>query len=94
MAAQPRWRKADEPSSFSGIKVLPPVENKSRVGTSVTTVPESQSTSAGLNLRIVQAKNAAVAQAQKDGATGSYRIFDSPFKDYLVRVNPHCQGTS
>ncbi|CAN6680944.1 unnamed protein product [Malus baccata var. baccata] len=69
MAAQPRRRKVDEPSSFSGIKVLPPVENKSRVGTSVTT-----------------AKNAAVAQAQKDGATGSYRIFDSPFKDYLVRV--------
>ncbi|KAB2618446.1 hypothetical protein D8674_014315 [Pyrus ussuriensis x Pyrus communis] len=69
MEAQPRRRKADEPSSFSGIKVPAPVEKKSRVGTSL---PESQTTSAGVNLRIVQAKNAAVAQAQK-GATGSYR---------------------
>ncbi|KAM1047004.1 hypothetical protein ACFX2I_026391 [Malus domestica] len=87
MATQPRRRKADEPASFSGIDVAP-VEKKSRVGTSVTTVPEAQTISAGVHLRIQQAKNAAVAQAQKDGATGSFRIFDSPFGNYLVPVIP------
>ncbi|CAN6564440.1 unnamed protein product [Malus baccata var. baccata] len=88
MATQPRRRKADEPASFSGINVPAPVEKKSRVGTSVTTVPEAQTISAGVHLRIQQAKNAAVAQAQKDGATGSFRIFDSPFGNYLVPVIP------
>ncbi|KAH0970565.1 hypothetical protein GBA52_022721 [Prunus armeniaca] len=87
--APPRRRKAAEPLSGSGVNVAAPVEKKSRVGaTSVTTVQEAQTISSGINLRVQQAKNAAVAQAQQDGATGNFRIFDSPFGNYLVPVVP------
>ncbi|KAL4194227.1 hypothetical protein AMTRI_Chr05g58290 [Amborella trichopoda] len=37
---------------------------------------------------IEQAKRFAVAQAQEDGCTGSYRSFDSQFKNYLLPVIP------
>ncbi|XP_020424277.1 uncharacterized protein LOC109950259 isoform X1 [Prunus persica] len=91
--APPRRRKAAEPLSGSGVNVAAPVEKKIRVGaTSVTTlclqVQEAQTISSGVNLRVQQAKNAAVAQAQQDGATGNFRIFDSPFGNYLVPVVP------
>ncbi|CAL9027769.1 unnamed protein product, partial [Prunus brigantina] len=91
--APPRRRKAAEPLSGSGVNVAAPVEKKSRVGaTSVTTlclqVQEAQTISSGVNLRVQQAKNAAVAQAQQDGSTGNFRIFDSPFGNYLVPVVP------
>lgn len=42
----------------------------------------------GVNFRISQTKNEAVAQAQQDGCTGNYRIFDSPFENFLVPVIP------
>lgn len=41
-----------------------------------------------INFRIQQAKNAAIAQAQQDGCTGSYRIFDSPFGNIFVPFIP------
>lgn len=41
-----------------------------------------------INTRIQQAKNFAVAQAQQEGCTGNYRIFDSPFGNFLVPVLP------
>ncbi|KAJ7969531.1 tRNA-2-methylthio-N(6)-dimethylallyladenosine synthase [Quillaja saponaria] len=41
-----------------------------------------------VNFRIQQARNFAVAQAQQDGCTGNYRIFDSPFGNFLVPVLP------
>lgn len=34
------------------------------------------------------AKNLAVTQAQEDGSTGNFRIFDSPFGNFLVPVIP------
>ena len=40
------------------------------------------------NLKIQQAKNFAVAQAQQEHCTGNYRIFDSPFGNFLVPVIP------
>ena len=40
------------------------------------------------NPRIQQAKNFALAQAQQEGSTGNYRIFDSPFGNFLVPVVP------
>ncbi|KAI4347054.1 hypothetical protein L6164_007903 [Bauhinia variegata] len=43
----------------------------------------------GINLSIGQAKNFAVAQAQQDGCTACYRIFDSPFGNFLVPVVPN-----
>ncbi|KAL3625425.1 hypothetical protein CASFOL_030879 [Castilleja foliolosa] len=38
--------------------------------------------------RIQQARNYAVTQAQQDGCTGNFRVFDSPFGNYLVPVIP------
>ena len=38
--------------------------------------------------RIQQAKNNAVAQAQQDGTKGNFRIFDSPFGNFMVPVVP------
>ncbi|GMN50643.1 hypothetical protein TIFTF001_019801 [Ficus carica] len=40
------------------------------------------------NFRIQQAKHFAIAQAQQDGCTGNFRIFDSPFGNYFVPVVP------
>ncbi|KAF7832411.1 hypothetical protein G2W53_014744 [Senna tora] len=42
--------------------------------------------SSGINLRIEHTKNFAVAQAQQDGCSGNYSIFDSPFANFLVPV--------
>ncbi|CAA0840433.1 Unknown protein [Striga hermonthica] len=39
-------------------------------------------------LKIQQARNYAVAQAQQDCCAGNFRIFDSPFGNYLVPVIP------
>lgn len=41
-----------------------------------------------LDLRIQQAKNHAIAQAQQDGSKANYKIFDSPFGNFLVPVVP------
>lgn len=41
-----------------------------------------------INVRIQQAKNFAVAQAQQEGCTGNFKIFDSPFGNFLVPVIP------
>lgn len=49
-------------------------------------VPVAQSSS--ITLKIQQAKNFAVAQAQQEGCTGNYRVFDSPFGNFLVPVIP------
>ncbi|GJU65865.1 hypothetical protein Tco_1247700 [Tanacetum coccineum] len=38
--------------------------------------------------RIQQAKNQAIAQAQQDGTKGNFRIFDSPFGNFMVPVVP------
>lgn len=42
----------------------------------------------GVNLTIQQAKNLAVTQAQQDGSTGNFKIFDSPYGNFLVPVVP------
>ncbi|CAH9098589.1 unnamed protein product [Cuscuta europaea] len=42
----------------------------------------------GTNVKIQQARNLAVAQAQQDGCTANFRIFDSPFGNFLVPVLP------
>lgn len=41
-----------------------------------------------IDIRIQQARNSAVAQARQDGCTGNFRIFDSPYGNYLVPVIP------
>lgn len=42
----------------------------------------------GVDPRIEQAKNYAVAQAQQDGCVGNFKIFDSPYGNFLVPVIP------
>ncbi|KAL9440742.1 hypothetical protein AB3S75_019417 [Citrus x aurantiifolia] len=54
--------------------------------TSHTTVLVAQTSET--NVRIQQAKNFAVAQAQQEGCTGNFKIFDSPFGNFLVPVIP------
>ncbi|KAK9059477.1 hypothetical protein SSX86_020179 [Deinandra increscens subsp. villosa] len=41
-----------------------------------------------VDLRIQQAKNHAIAQAQQDGSKANFRIFDSPFGNFLVPAVP------
>lgn len=41
-----------------------------------------------MNARIQQAKSFAVVQAQQEGCTANFRIFDSPFGNFLVPVVP------
>jgi hypothetical protein len=38
----------------------------------------------GINLAGPQNKYFAITQAQQDGCTGNYRIFDSPYGNFLV----------
>ncbi|KAH6761751.1 hypothetical protein C2S52_019184 [Perilla frutescens var. hirtella] len=49
-------------------------------------VPETQN--AHVVQRIQQAKSYAVAQAQQDGSTANFKIFDSPFGNFMVPVIP------
>ncbi|XAR53393.1 hypothetical protein NMG60_11021934 [Bertholletia excelsa] len=41
-----------------------------------------------IHQRIQQAKSFAVAQAQQDGCMANFKIFDSPFGNFLVPVIP------
>ncbi|ESR41142.1 hypothetical protein CICLE_v10027258mg, partial [Citrus x clementina] len=54
--------------------------------TSHTIVPVAQTSE--INVRIQQAKNFTVAQAQQEGCTGNFKIFYSPFGNFLVPVIP------
>ncbi|KAI3514746.1 hypothetical protein L2E82_11787 [Cichorium intybus] len=45
-------------------------------------------TGVAIDPRIQQAKNHAVAQAQQDGSKANFRIFDSPFGNFLLPVVP------
>ncbi|KAH9649082.1 hypothetical protein KPL70_025845 [Citrus sinensis] len=51
-----------------------------------TIVPVAQTSE--INVRIQKAKNFAVAQAQQEGCTGNFKIFDSPFGNFLMPVIP------
>lgn len=53
--------------------------------------PESmppQIQSSNVDLRIKQAMNHAVAEANQDACTGNFKAFQSPFGNYLVPVIP------
>lgn len=64
------------------------VAKKESVKTSVETFKIPMARTSGVNLANQQAKNVAVTQAQQDGCTGQFRIFDSPFGNFLVPVIP------
>lgn len=42
----------------------------------------------GIHFTIQQAKYFAATEARQDGCTGNYRMFDSPFGNFLVPVVP------
>ncbi|KAG6411281.1 hypothetical protein SASPL_129359 [Salvia splendens] len=50
----------------------------------IKTDPSISSSSKGIQ----QARDYAVAQAKQDGCTGNFRVFDSPFGNFLVPVIP------
>ncbi|KAI3694771.1 hypothetical protein L1987_77751 [Smallanthus sonchifolius] len=54
----------------------------------VKSVANVAQTGVVVDLRIQQAKNHAIAQAQQDGSKANFRIFDSPFGNFLVPVVP------
>lgn len=64
------------------------VAKKESVKTYVETFKIPMARTSGVNLANQQAKNVAVTQAQQDGCTGQFRIFDSPFGNFLVPVIP------
>ncbi|GAA0175249.1 hypothetical protein LIER_41876 [Lithospermum erythrorhizon] len=47
-----------------------------------------QESNDNIKLKIQQAKNFAVSQAQQDGCTANFRIFDSPYGNFLIPVIP------
>ncbi|KAK2987982.1 hypothetical protein RJ640_011245 [Escallonia rubra] len=44
--------------------------------------------SSGVHPAVQQDRDFAVAQAQREGCTGNFKIFDSPFWNFLLPVIP------
>ncbi|KAD5317716.1 hypothetical protein R6Q59_033046 [Mikania micrantha] len=67
-----------------------PTENKFPALSTATTKSAVNVAQTGVmvDMRIQQAKSYAIAQAQQDGSKANFRIFDSPFGNFLVPVVP------
>ncbi|GLT98602.1 hypothetical protein SLE2022_161000 [Rubroshorea leprosula] len=74
----PATKQANDAPAAKKAKDATPVKTSTVFGTQGSIV----------DVRIQQARNFAVAEAQKDGCTGNYKIFDSPFGNFLVPVVP------
>ncbi|PWA72584.1 hypothetical protein CTI12_AA104130 [Artemisia annua] len=83
MEAETKKRKFIRPPPRR--KAPSPSENN---GPITPTVNVAQGGVVAVDPRIQQAKNNAVAQAQQDGTKGNFRIFDSPFGNFMVPVVP------
>ncbi|XP_019191782.1 PREDICTED: uncharacterized protein LOC109186307 isoform X2 [Ipomoea nil] len=81
MASEPKRRKIESETSRRATSI--PSESKDK-----PTVSGAAQTSSAASDKIKQAKNLAVAQAQQEGSKGNFRIFDSPFGNFLVPVIP------
>ncbi|KAF3442965.1 hypothetical protein FNV43_RR16883 [Rhamnella rubrinervis] len=81
MAAEPKRRKIDHPPSRW---IATPYASKEK--RTAKSLPVAQTDE--INFRIQQAKSFAIAQAQQEGCTGSFRVFDSPFRNFFVPVVP------
>ncbi|XP_044463798.1 uncharacterized protein LOC123194586 isoform X1 [Mangifera indica] len=86
MAPEPKRRKIRQPPSRR--PVSSPTAEKSRDATSVSHFTAATAQTSEINVRIQQAKNFSVAQAQQEGCNANFRIFDSPFGNFLVPVIP------
>ncbi|RVW38353.1 hypothetical protein CK203_071210 [Vitis vinifera] len=56
--------------------------------TDIPTVPLPAAHPGGIHFRIEQARRHAVAQAQQEGCTANFKIFDSRFGNFLLPVIP------
>ncbi|KAL0346632.1 UNVERIFIED_CONTAM: hypothetical protein Scaly_1679200 [Sesamum calycinum] len=83
----PKRKKVDAVSSFS-TSVVSPSEKRDVVLQLINKSTVSETESSRNNLRIQEARNSAVAQAQSEGCMGNFKIFDSPYGNYLVPVIP------
>ncbi|XP_017222066.1 uncharacterized protein LOC108198801 [Daucus carota subsp. sativus] len=87
MAAESKRRKVDDPAPFSRTA-------SSSAGKQETFAPPPRRpmTNAvqnrGLDPKIQQARDYAVAQAQQDGCMANFKIIDSPFGNFLLPVIP------
>ncbi|KAE9448683.1 hypothetical protein C3L33_19399, partial [Rhododendron williamsianum] len=86
MAPEPKKMKID-PTSSSRTASLHAV-TKDGVTTSTSTSAVHVSQTSDIHLKVQQAKNYAVAQAQQEGCMSNFRVFDSPFGNFLVPVVP------
>ncbi|KAI3447045.1 hypothetical protein Pfo_003710 [Paulownia fortunei] len=87
----PKRKKVDPAICSSSSHCTPGVSPSEKRDMDMTPMRKSmvqETQTSNVNLRIQQARNYAVAQAQQDGCTGNFRIFDSPFGNYLVPVIP------
>ncbi|KAK9275888.1 hypothetical protein L1049_023162 [Liquidambar formosana] len=85
MASEPKRRRIEPPSRRT---VSSTAAKKETIATSMNTLMVPVAQTDGSHLRIQQAKKYAVAQAQQEGSTGNFRIFDSPYGNFLVPVIP------
>ncbi|KAF5748536.1 hypothetical protein HS088_TW04G00491 [Tripterygium wilfordii] len=87
MAPEERKRRKIEQGPSLRV-VSSPTAKKTGDKTSSSSLMVAEPQTSSLYLRIQQARNFAVAQAQQEGCTGNYRIFDSPYGNFLVPVIP------
>ncbi|KAK4372862.1 hypothetical protein RND71_008246 [Anisodus tanguticus] len=86
MSSEPKRRKIDgEPPRRA---FIPPPKKIAIDATSSDKPVVIAAQTNSINPKIQQARNFAVAQAHQDGCTGNFRIFDSPFGNFLVPVIP------
>ncbi|KAL3829935.1 hypothetical protein ACJIZ3_018737 [Penstemon smallii] len=85
---RPKVDAAPSGSSSSCLAALSPLEKRDVVMTIINKSTALDTQTSSVNMRIQQARNSAVAQAKQDGCTANFRVFDSPFGNYLVPVIP------
>lgn len=86
MAHEPKRMRIDRTSSSRTASL--PAETKHGVTTSMSTSAVHIAQTSDIHLKIQQAKNYAVAQARQEGCMAKFRIFDSPFGNFLVPFIP------
>ncbi|CAK8533922.1 unnamed protein product [Lathyrus sativus] len=87
MASEPNKKRKIDEAPFLGARV------SSKNGKNAITATNANrsmvaSQSSGMNVTVSQNKYFATSQAQQEGCTGNYKIFDSPFGNFLLPVIP------
>ncbi|KAI7728040.1 hypothetical protein M8C21_014995 [Ambrosia artemisiifolia] len=90
MEPETKKRKIFRPPPRRSSAAPSATEKKDPAGSTVTVKSAVNVAQTGVvvDLRVQQAKNHAIAQAQQDGSKANFRIFDSPFGNFLVPVVP------